>query len=253
MSGSRRSIAILTYHSLDESGSVVSLSPQAFADQMGALAGLGFRGVSLGEAVAQREARGTWPERTVAITFDDGFANFHEEALPVLDRHGFTATVFLVSGHVGGRNDWAPPPPGLGERPMLSWAQVREAVEAGIEMGAHTRTHPDLRALGRAAADDEVRSSKREIEERTGRPVACFAYPYGYLEAGAVDLVRREFRAGCTTVLRRAGNDEPHLLPRVDAYYVRDRDALERAVTGRLDSYLAFRRLGRSARALLPL
>jgi peptidoglycan/xylan/chitin deacetylase (PgdA/CDA1 family) len=244
---------IVTYHSLDRSGSVVSIAPATFGEHMDALAALGLRGTSLNEAVAHRESSGAWPERTVAITFDDGFANFREEALPVLERHGFTATVFLVSGYIGGRNDWAPPPPGLGDRPMLSWSEVGEIAAAGIEIGAHTRTHPDLTQVPADVAADEIRGSKAEIESRTSRPVSSFAYPFGAFDNPSTALVRTEFRAACTTVLRRAAADPSHLLPRVDAYYLQDRTAFERAVTGRLDGYLALRRLGRATRSLLPL
>jgi peptidoglycan/xylan/chitin deacetylase (PgdA/CDA1 family) len=244
---------ILTYHSLDTSGSVVSLRPALFAEHMAVLGALGFRGISLDEAVAHREQNGSWPVRSVALTFDDGFANFHEEALPVLARHGFTATVFLVTGHVGARNDWARPPDRLGDRPMLTWKQVRDAADAGIEIGAHTRTHPDLRALAPDRAADELRSSREEIEARMGAKVTSFAYPYGLLDDSTTALVRREYRAACTTVLRRAGADDVHLLPRIDAYYVPDARELERIVTGERDTYLALRRVARGVRSKLPL
>ena len=129
-------LSILTYHSIDGSGSVISVTPEAFKAQMAVLADAGFRGVSLREALSYREGHNAWPERSVALTFDDGYANFYEDAAPTLAEHRFTATVFVVSGHVGRLNDWAPPPPGFGARAILSRTQIVEMSEAGIEVGA---------------------------------------------------------------------------------------------------------------------
>lgn len=245
------SLAVLTYHSLDTSGSVVSVAPEAFAAQISALAESGFRGVSLREALIHREMRNTWPEGSVALTFDDGYANFYEEGAAALAARGFSATVFVVSGHVGGRNDWEPPPARLGSRPMLSWSQLSELSSAGIEIGAHTRRHRDLRRLSTPEAMDEIGGSRAEIEDRLGRSVESFAYPFGYASPDALEIVRREFRAACTTVVRRAGREPLHELPRVDMYYLRTPRQLLRLLDGRLDHYLTIRRLARSARRLV--
>jgi peptidoglycan/xylan/chitin deacetylase (PgdA/CDA1 family) len=240
-------LAILTYHSLDTSGSVVSVAPGDFAAHMSCLADLGFRGVTVREAVAHRQAHGGWPQRSVVLTFDDGYVNFHEAALPTLLRHAFRATLFLVSGHVGRRNDWRPPPAGLGTRPMLSWAEVAEAAAAGMEIGAHTRTHPDLRSLDTNEAQEQIAGSRADIESRIGTQVESFAYPFGH---GAwPDIVRREFKAACTTVLRRAAHEELHCLPRIDAYYVRSPRRLTHLLSGNLDGWLAIRRWARAVRA----
>lgn len=245
------SLAILTYHSLDTSGSVVSVAPQAFADQMSTLAEAGFCGVSLREALSHREAHAAWPERCVALTFDDGFANFYEEAMPALVRHSFTATVFVISGYVGGRNDWAPPPARLGLREMLTWPQIAEMSAAGIEIGVHTRNHKDLRQLSTAEAQEEIGGSRVEIEDRLGQPVDSFAYPFGYVSPTSLEIVQREFRAACTTVLRRASAEPLHELPRVDMYYLRAARQLSQLLEARLDRYLTVRRLARMARATL--
>lgn len=218
---------------------------------MSLLAESGFRGVSLREALIHRESHNAWPERSVALTFDDGYANFYEVAATELTSRGFTATVFVVSGHVGGVNDWEPPPVGLGSRPMLSWSQLSELSSAGIEIGAHTRRHRDLRRLSTPEALDEICGSRSEIEDRVGRSVESFAYPFGYTNPDALEIVRREFRAACTTVLRRAGRDPLHELPRVDMYYLRAPRRLWRLLDGGLDRYLTIRRLARSARSFM--
>ncbi len=243
-------LAILTYHSIDTSGSVVSVAPRGLAEHMAVLATLGFRGISLQDAVAHRDTTGSWPERCAVLTFDDGYANFYEEAFGVLRAHGFGATVFLVTGHVGGQNDWAPPPPLLGTRRLLSWEQVKTLAAAGVEIGTHTRTHADLRRLSAAQTEDEIVTSRLDIENRLGKPVVSFAYPFGNVSPAAREIVRREFRASCTTVLQRAGSDTAYDLPRIDMYYFRTR-ALGQVLAGRLDGYLTLRRWGRSLRGLL--
>jgi peptidoglycan/xylan/chitin deacetylase (PgdA/CDA1 family) len=241
-------LTILTYHSLDTSGSVVSVAPDAFADQISCLADLGFRGIALREAVAHRAATGSWPAQAVVVTFDDGYANFYDVAWPVLMRHGFTATLFLVTRHVGGVNDWAPPPSGLGARAMLSWQQAAELSASDVEIAAHTQTHPNLLQLSPAAVADEIVASRGDIETRLEQPVESFAYPFGRVSAAAEKIVQREFRAACTTVLRRARDDGLARLPRIDAYYLRSVDTLRRLLKGQLDGTLRLRRWGRWAR-----
>jgi peptidoglycan/xylan/chitin deacetylase (PgdA/CDA1 family) len=242
-------LAILTYHSVDDTGSVLSTHPDTLARQMASLAELGYRGTSLAEVLKQSRSLGRWPERNVAITFDDGYQNNLNLAQPILARHGFTASIYLITGYVGGQHDWEQPPPGLGRRSILDWAGVGALAAAGWEIGAHTRTHPDLRKLDPEHVQQEILGSRDDIEQRLSRPVESFAYPGGHVSDQATAIVARELTAGCTTVLRRATGDDPlHLLPRVDMYYVRN---LQRLLMGRLDRYLTFRRFGRRVRAAL--
>ncbi|QQS48577.1 MAG: polysaccharide deacetylase family protein [Acidobacteriota bacterium] len=248
---SRDEMTILTWHSIDPGGSVVSVRPEQFADQMSAIADAGYNGISLRQALIHREREGEWPAKSVVLTFDDGYENFYSDALPEIARHGFSATVFLISRHIDGFNDWATPPDGLGRQRMLSWAQVREAAAAGIEIGAHTRTHPDLRRLSEAEARHEIIESRIEIEDRAGCEARTFAYPFGYRSRTADRIVAGEFSAACTTDLRRASTRTWHALPRIDVYYLRRIDRFVRALDGRLDNYLALRRWGRHVRTML--
>jgi peptidoglycan/xylan/chitin deacetylase (PgdA/CDA1 family) len=239
-------IAILTYHSLDAAGSINSMAPQMFEDQMACLADLGFRGIALRDAVAHRAERGSWPTKCVVLTFDDGYANFYDVGHPVIARHGFTATLFLVTGHVGGVNNWGPSPPGLGEQRMLSWQQVAELATHGIEVGAHTQTHPNLCEVPAAHVAREIVASREDIENHLQRSVDSFAYPFGHVSAAAEDVVRQEFRIACTTILRRAKDESLIRLPRIDTCYLRVADALRRLLDGRLDRYLTLRRWART-------
>jgi peptidoglycan/xylan/chitin deacetylase (PgdA/CDA1 family) len=201
--------------------------------------------------VAYHTTNHSWPGRSVVLTFDDGFANFFECAYPVLMRHKFTATVFLVSGRMGGRNDWEAPLPRLGPRSILSWQQAAEISAAGIEAGSHTKSHSDLRRLPVEKIEDEIGSSKAEIENHIGGPVESFAYPFGSFDRKTIDIVKRNYRSACTTFLQRAQADPLHALPRIDMYYIRSERDLTQLLDGRLDYYLKIRRLGRMVRRAL--
>ena len=170
-------LSILTYHSVDDSGSVLSTHPETFERQMACLAELGIRGAPLSEVVSHAAEHGRWPERTLAITFDDGYENNLSTAAPILARHGFAATIYLITGHVGGEHDWEEPPPGLGRRTILDWDQVSELAEAGWEIGAHTRSHPNLQTLSPEEVEREIVGSKGDIQERLGRPVPTLPTP----------------------------------------------------------------------------
>ena len=246
-----RAIPILTYHSLDASGSVLSVSPDSFAKQMNGLARAGVRGVSLREALSRRPAPAQWPNDCIVLTFDDGFANFAEHAMPVLETCGFGATVFAVSGHVGKTNDWAVPPAGATEWPLMDWDDLQTLAAAGIEIGAHTVTHPDLSTLAPHDVQRELGDCRQALHERLGTEISSLAYPFGKLTAGVADVAATIFRAAVTTELRRACDEPAHLLPRIDMFYFRDTEDLVPLVRGRHDGYLTLRRWGRRLKALL--
>ena len=140
------------------------------------LAAEGYRVVDLIEALGLLEA-GQLPARTIGLTFDDGFADLAEHALPVLVEHGFRATVFVTTGVTDGRLafPWYERQP-----PVLGWDEVVELDRAGtLRFEAHTVSHPSLLAVDDAAAETEIRDSRLELEGRLGRPVTAFAYPAG--------------------------------------------------------------------------
>jgi peptidoglycan/xylan/chitin deacetylase (PgdA/CDA1 family) len=171
--------------------------------------------------------------------------------MPVLARHGFTATVFVVTDYMGRRNDWETPPAGLGSKEILTWEEALELSAMGIEIGSHTRTHPDLRHLSEAEARHEIAGSRLEIEDHLDQPVRSFAYPFGETNPVSTEYVKKEFQAACTTVLQRANGEPLHNLPRIDMYYVRTQPMLQRLLSGKLDRYLTVRALGRIVRRAL--
>jgi peptidoglycan/xylan/chitin deacetylase (PgdA/CDA1 family) len=222
--------AILTYHSVDESGSVISTDPRTFRRHVEWLASGRVRVVPLEELPA-------WPETedAVALTFDDGLANVGEIAVPLLRDHGMTATLFVVTDAVGSDNRWlGRGDPGIPVLPLLDWDALGRLAEQGIGLGAHGRTHADLGSLDAVATEHEIVASRARLAAELGIEARTFAYAYGRVTAAARDVVAREFRYGCTTRLAtlRAGDDAA-LLPRLDSYYLRAPGALEAWGTAR--------------------
>ena len=236
---------ILTYHSLDESGSPISVPPAVFQRQMEFLSGCGMPVVPLGEI---RNRPGS-----VAITFDDGFDNFLTGALPVLHRLRLPATVFAISGYCGGRNDWPTQTPGIPILPLMDWAALREVSRQGVEIGAHTIHHPRMTHLSAEEMEREVSGCQREIEDKIGKPVRSFAYPYGDSNAQARQIASRHFDLACGVRLRylEAAASDLFDLPRLDAYYLRDPFRFENLATPVGWGYIWARRQLRRIRAAL--
>lgn len=195
----RRSVRILYYHSISDAPMRSSVSPSLFAAQMELLAGRGYAVLALSDAVHRLAARGTLPQQAVVVTLDDGFRDNYDHAMPVLQRLGLPATVFLTAGYIGTsrlptltRTTFMPEP--------LDWKQVREMARHGIEFGSHTCTHPLLSQLPREMARRELGESRRVIENEIGQPVSLFCYPRGDFDHAVKALVREEgYVAACST------------------------------------------------------
>ena len=240
---------ILTFHSLDDSGSVISMAPACFADQIRSLSDAGWRCCSVSQVLAGR-AQEHQPERVVAITFDDGYRSLVEVALPVLQSHGFTATVFVTTGRCGKDNRWPGQPSQIPTLPMLDWSDLSRLHDAGWEIGAHGTHHRALTILTDADAGVEIAASRHVLMERVGAQVSVFAYPYGAHNAAIRDRVQRSFRGACGTHLDwvRSTSDD-YALPRLDAYYLRRWNVATLLSTPRGRLYVGLRRLGRAIRA----
>jgi peptidoglycan/xylan/chitin deacetylase (PgdA/CDA1 family) len=237
--------AILTYHSIDESGSVISVSECVFRSQMAWLAQGHVRVVSL-DALMRLPPDAD----AVALTFDDGFVNFGDIAVPLLAEHRLPATLFVVSDAAGKTNWWSGTTDrGVPELPLLSWDSLGRMPEQGVEIAAHTRTHANLARLPASRLHDEIVGSAERIRSETGQVPAAFAYPYGAVSDGAVGVVSSRFAWGCTTEMRLVSPGEtPELLPRIDMFYLRAAGQLERWGTARFRYHLKLRASARLVR-----
>ena len=214
-----RRVPVLLYHSIadavDPRFADWAVTPALFAAHLQALAGEGYRALTMRELWRRAFGGGPLPERCVAITFDDGFRDFHAAAWPRLARAGMPATVFVTTGCVGSTSTWLARH-GEGGRPMMSWDEIAEVSEAGIECGAHGHTHVQLDIVSRARVRDEIESSVRALRAVTG-PVASFAYPHGYHSRGARREVRRAGITGACAVADGLATtaDDRFALPRI--------------------------------------
>jgi len=164
----------------------------------------GYRSIGLNELIKGFEV-GSVLTKTVVITFDDGYQDFLTEAMPVLKQHGFVATVFLATGRIQQTSMR------LEGVDYLTWREVRELHQEGIEFGSHTVTHPDLRCLGPEQIEYELGYSKEVIEQHLGTSINSFAYPFPFPEENTDftrllldELENQGFENGVTTILGRA-------------------------------------------------
>jgi peptidoglycan/xylan/chitin deacetylase (PgdA/CDA1 family) len=237
-------VPILMYHEIAEpaqTASRLAVSPANFAAQLGYLRGAGFTAMTAAGLSARLAGdAGPLPDRPVVLTFDDGYADFHSRAMPLLDQHGFTATLFVTTGWEQDAQQDARLRRSAPGR-MLNRTQLTEAAQTGIEVAAHTRSHPQLDQLPEQLVREELRTSKRWLEDELGLAVPGLAYPFGY----SSELVRR--------VAREAGYRYAHAVGNRTASSSEDPFAVPRLTVRRATTLSEFRRLadGRATLRLL--
>jgi peptidoglycan/xylan/chitin deacetylase (PgdA/CDA1 family) len=201
----------LMYHSVTgnaEDRDEVTVSAARFVRQMAWLRRCGLRGVSMRDllyaAKAGRDAR------LVGLTFDDGYADFLTEVLPVLRQYGFGATVFAVAGHLGGQNDWATDGP---VKPLLEVEHLRFVAATGIEVGSHGLSHRPLAGAGPTVLWQELAQSRAILSAVLGVPVHGFCYPYGDL-SDATMAAAADYGYRYAVATRATGRPDRYAVPR---------------------------------------
>jgi peptidoglycan/xylan/chitin deacetylase (PgdA/CDA1 family) len=210
--------AILTYHSIDESGSPISMPAAAFeAHRQWLLSGV-VRPLSLEDVLRPSNERGN----AVALTFDDGFVSSRRPIEQLLEA-GIKPTLFVVTGHVGGTNAWGGrDQPVIPTLPLMTWDELGRLSERGLRIEAHSRTHPHLSRLSAAQLDDELGGSCEDLRSRLGLRSTCFAYPYGDFNSLVAERTANWFASAVTVEMEPLGDSSlPMLLPRLDMYYYR--------------------------------
>ena len=232
-------LRILFYHRVSHDRDELAVSPSDFRRQMDYLATESYRVVDVVQA-AQLLDEGRPCRRTVGLSFDDGFLDVAEQALPLLAERGFRATVFVSPAVVDGwaKFGWYRSQPAL-----LGWDEIVDLDRDGtLRFEAHSLTHPNLLALREAAAWEEIIGSKVSLEARLGRPVLAFSYPsglYGVRERGLVAAAGYHVAVSCEPGINSSGTD---------------RFALRRRQIDRRDGVLDFRaKVGGGHDSPLPL
>lgn len=212
-------IPIITYHSVsDEVGGELgpyTLAPSLFGKHMAFLHDRGYVAYTIPALAAALDRGAPVSPRAVAITFDDAYADFERNALPVLSGHGLVATLYVPTDHIGGESAWMGGDP-RDRRPMLTAGQLRRLPDLGIECGAHSHTHAELDRLPQRLLEREVGCSRRALEDVLERPVTSFAYPFGYYDRRVRAAVREAgYTSACATGDTMASSSADRLaLPR---------------------------------------
>lgn len=215
------SVPILMYHSVSDDpggrhGAPLTVTPRMFAEHMEYLSDEGFTGHSVQELVEALDGRDQLSPKPVILTFDDAYRDFHADALPVLGRHDYSATMYVTTAYIGTSTN-----PLTGDRrhhrATMSAEQLSDLVAAGIECGAHSHTHPQLDDVPPARLQSEVRQPKEVLEDCLQTPVLTFAYPYGYHDQAAKEAVAAAgYLAACRVGnMACASTDDRFALPRL--------------------------------------
>lgn len=247
-------VPILTYHSIDETGSVISTAAKTFRQQMKYLNDASWNVISLDDLVFSLVNRTPALPKTVVLTFDDGFKNFYTEAFPVLEQYRFKATVFLVTDYCDRYNDWEGETKKITRNKLLSWQEIKELNRLGVVFGSHTRSHPDLRKISPDRVQQEMFGSRSAIEDALGCEVTTFAYPYGSYNTAVKQATEDAFKSACSTKLAKVqfGSDR-FCLERVDSYYLSNEKFLPSLPSKSFDRYLKIRRFMRDFKSLISL
>jgi peptidoglycan/xylan/chitin deacetylase (PgdA/CDA1 family) len=251
----RRRAVVLGYHGVARSRlrddlSLLQVSPRRFRSQIEMLLGAGFRFVTMAELA--RRADGAIPEAGLAaVTFDDGMRNNRRVALPILERLGVPATVYVTIDYIGGRSPWIAPD---GDGAMMDEAELRELAAAGWELGGHTVSHADLSTLDYDGARREIEEGNSALERLTGVPVQTFAYPFGRYGPAALQAARDAGLLAAVTT--GSGSWEPFEITRAMVGAIDPLPVLLLKLTDRYEPLLAsaplrsLRRASKSAREL---
>lgn len=186
MSGAEH-VIVLMYHRVGAARNAwearYAISAARFEQHMLALQGAGLRAAPASALVDWLHGGSPLPAGSFVLTFDDGFRDVREHALPVLQRLGWPFTVFLVSGLLGQSDVWTRTSnPDGATYPLLSAAEILDMQRAGVSFHSHTRTHASLPAADDALLAAELAESRDVLQALLGRPVDYLAYPFGHVD-----------------------------------------------------------------------
>jgi peptidoglycan/xylan/chitin deacetylase (PgdA/CDA1 family) len=210
-------VTILSYHSIDDNATPLSVSPGLFALQMAVLARENCTTLTMSEVASCLSTRTPFPKRAVAITFDDGFENVLINALPILTTHNLKSTVYIITGMAGRTTAWTDLGTPLPPLRVLDYPQIEQLYRAGVEIGAHSITHGFMTQYSATQLHDELLQPKQQLETLLNTPVTSFAYPQGDYNPRVLAAVKHAGYTTATTVDqgRATPRSNPLALPRL--------------------------------------
>jgi peptidoglycan/xylan/chitin deacetylase (PgdA/CDA1 family) len=216
-----RGTPILTYHHVGRRKTRARIkglyvSPRLFANQISELRAAGFSTATFQSVIALQKSQ----QKRIFISFDDGYRDVLEHALPPLGASGFSAIQFLVADLLGKTNEWQQRAGDVVE-PLMDEVQVRDWLMAGHEIGAHTCSHAHLTRISAFQAREEISASKKKLEDLFGRRIRHFCYPYGDWNQAVRDLVQEAgYDSACSTQFGiNMQSADPFALKRITARY----------------------------------
>ena len=223
-----QTVPILSYHRFSNKSNKMAVTPGAFAAQMAYLRDNGYRVIPLSSLLPFLNGEAALPQRSVVITFDDGYRSVYEIAYPILKKFDFPATVFVYSDFMGARD-------------AASWEEMRRMASSGlIDFQPHSKTHPHLAhrqpreslEAYQARIDEEIKVPGQKIQQQLGLPLYSFAYPYGETNDLIIGKLKgNDYQLGVT--VRAGGNPafaHPFRLRRTMIYGERDIDSFAKAL-----------------------
>lgn len=216
-----QSIPVLYYHSIaEEAGNDLRVPPEKFQQQMNYLSQHDYHVISLDKLYQGLYDHKTLPSKSIVITFDDGYLDNYTNAFPIMQKYGFTGTVFVISSYINNSG-------------ALSAEQLKVLQNAGWIIGGHTVKHTDLTKVSHNEAINELQQSRKTIEAITGKPLQYFAYPYGGYNSQVMNEVQNDGYSLAFTTDRgwASVNSNPLEIHRVYCYAGMNLDEFVRRIT----------------------
>lgn len=204
-------IPVLVYHSINNDKSNLSLKIDNFEKQIKFLKKSGFKTVSF-EEIDKNE------KKQIIITFDDGYKDTCQFALPILKKYNFKATCFLVSNLIGKKNSWDSFRDDFISKNLMNTEDINEWIKNGMFIGSHSHNHTDLTKLNKFDLEKDLEFSKKTLEDKFGKEINNFCYPFGKVNKNVFDTVGKKFKKAVTINRSRYEIDKHNLLliPRID-------------------------------------
>ena len=184
-------LPILMYHRVAPDGAAnmrrYRVTPERFEQQLCFLKESGYYTPDPDQWLTAIINRKSLPGRAILLSFDDGYSDFYDHAAPLLIKYGFSAIVFIVTGHVGETNRWDR---AYGEElPLMNWKQIRELRAAGLHFGSHTVHHFPITGLSNEKIIEEAALSRASLQRQLEMPIHTIAFPYGDVDEAALQLL----------------------------------------------------------------